>query len=131
MSYCPVDEISQHNIVAPTYPSGESCVVDDDDGKRIYSENANTTELQNAILNQYESQFNGIMNSPSNPSEKHSKINCLLGMMLGNIENNYKNYNMDLDELEDQLKNEKTHIEEQEKVLRSNENSELVTKYRN
>ena len=51
--------------------------------------------------------------------------------LLADIRTNYENFNQDLNQLESQLNNEKRHVEQQENILRTNEDSELVTKYRN
>ncbi len=51
-------------------------------------------------------------------SDKHQKINCLMGMMLENIERNYSGFNQEADVLEQQLLNEKKYLDDQEKVLK-------------
>ena len=51
--------------------------------------------------------------------------------LLADIRTNYENFNQDLNQLQSQLNNEKRHVEQQENILRTNEDSELVTKYRN
>jgi hypothetical protein len=116
----------------PTYPTGNSCVREDDNGKRIYHDTKTPVKLQEEHLNRYETEFNRLMGlTTQNNFEKHQKINCLLNGLLGNIENNYDNFNSNLSQLETQLNNEKQHVEHQEKILKTNEDSDLVTKYRN
>ena len=76
-------------------------------------------------LNRYEAVFNDLMTGSSNVFEKHQKINCLLGSLLDDIRRNYGEFNQDLDSIEAQLLSERNHLQQQENVLRTNENSEL------
>ena len=121
------------SINIPTYPSSDTCERTKADGsKHIYFNSKTPNRLHQEHLDRYEDEFNKLMNnSTSNNYNKHQKINCLLNGLLTDIKSNYENLNIDLSELQTQLKNEKKHVEEQEKVLRTNEDSELVTQYRN
>ena len=123
------DTCSSVNI--PTYPVGNSCVRDDGNRRRLIHNSANVNQLQMDHLNRYEAVFNELMTGQSNGFEKHQKINCLLNSLLNDIRINYGEFNQDLDSIEAQLVSERNHLQQQENVLRTNENSELVTKYRN
>ena len=125
------DTCSSVNI--PTYPSSGTCQRTNADGSNtIYHNSKTPNRLHQEHLDRYEAEFNRLMASTSaNNFNKHQKINCLLNGLLADIRSNYENFNQDLNQLETQLNNEKRHVEEQERVLRTNEDSELVTKYRN
>jgi hypothetical protein len=127
-----------NSVNIPTYPTGGNCVSEDSNGRRLYHNTGTTNDIQQRHLDRFEAEFNRLMGvtpsasgDMSNHYEKHQKINCLLSGLLDNIQNNYSNFNEDLQQLESQLNNEKKHVDEQEKVLKTNEDSDLVTKYRN
>ena len=117
----------------PTYPSSGACQQTDADGaKHIYFDSKSPTTLHQEHLDRYEAKFNELMaSSTSNNYDKHTKINCLLNGLLQDIKTNYQSFNVDLGQLQAQLNSERKHVEQQENVLRTNEDSELVTKYRN
>ena len=122
-------DMETYNLANPTFPVGDSCTRQDTSGSRLYSDTESVQELQNNLLQQYENKFNMFITEGG--SDKHQKINCLMGMMLENIERNYSGFNQEADVLEQQLLNEKKYLDDQEKVLKSNEDSELVSDYRN
>lgn len=121
------------DISVPVYPLGGSdvCQRDSDSGRSIYHNSRTAVQLQQAHLDRYETEFNRIMGGTSSSRDKHMKINCLLQALLGDIRTNYNKYENGLSELQAQLASEKNHVAEQEKILKSNEDSDLVTKYRN
>ena len=120
------------SVNIPTYPLGESCVREDSNGRRLYHNSEKVKDIQQKHLDKFEVEFHRLMGwSSSSHYEKHQKINCLLSGLLDNIKNNYTNFNEELPKLESQLNRERKHLEEQENVLRTNEDSDLVTKYRN
>ena len=126
------DTCSSVNI--PTYPSSNgACERTGADGSStIYYDSISPNTLHQAHLDRYEAVFNELMNDTSlNNYNKHEKINCLLNGLLSDIRSNYENFNQDLNQLQSQLNSERNHVEQQENVLRTNEDSELVTKYRN
>ena len=125
------DTCSSVNI--PTYPSSGACQRTGADGSRsIYNTSKTPNRLHQEHLDRYEAEFNRLINNTySNNYNKHAKINCLMNGLLADIRTNYENFNQDLNQLESQLNNEKRHVEQQENILRTNEDSELVTKYRN
>ena len=123
----------QLSVRIPTYPTGgDVCQRQGADGTEVYHNSHNVEQLQQQHLHRYEAEFNRIMSSCGNSIDvKHQKIAELLNGLLANIRGNYENFNEDLEQLEARLRNEKRHLEDQENVLKSNEDSELVTKYRN
>lgn len=121
-----------NSVNIPTYPSSGVCQRTNSDGSNtIYHNSKTPNTLHNEHLERYETEFNRLMsNNYSNNFNKHQKINCLLNGLLRDIKTNYETFNEDLNQLNSQLNNEKRHVSEQEKVLRANKDSELVTKYR-
>ena len=119
------------SVNIPTYPSSDTCVITGTNDRTIYNSRETSLQLQQNHLDKFEAEFNSLINdNSSNNYDKHQKINCLLNSLLGNIKTNYENYNLGIDNIQNQLNSEKRHLEEQLNVLKTNENSDLVTKYR-
>ena len=132
MSYCTNNQIQELNINIPTFPEEDNCVVNDENGTQIYLNSGQSSRIaREELLRNYEIEFNRILNDTTSRYDKHARINCFLGKMLENIEANYRFINSNSRDIDTLLENEKKFLEDQKNVLQSNENSDLVAKYRN
>ena len=138
MSYsCPQHlGLSENNIIdaqiVPTFPVGEGCEIETAHGTKIYASNTDFKSLREANKNSLTAKFNELIDLDEN--NKHAKIACLLGYMLNNIKesnNMFNTNNNTLDQKRALLQTQKNDLEKQENAIRSNENSGLVTDYRN
>lgn len=116
-------------------PSKEHCVIKGADGKKdtVYSLNKNYDTLRNDNLDAMDKKFKELIGK-STSSERHPNIACLLSYMLHNINETSELYNTNYKDQETKktkLRREQDNLERQESVIRSNENSGLVTDYRN
>lgn len=121
------------NEVVPTFSVGdESCEVQTATGTRVYSSGSSFTELREQNKNNLTNKFDELIRSTG--SDKHAKIACLLGYMLDNIHRaneKFLNNNQSLSTKKSNLRQQKTDLENQVNAIKSNENSGLVTNYRN
>jgi hypothetical protein len=132
MSYCSNSDVNNFGLKIPSFPRGENCEVSDENGTKIYLDSTqNTKKMREELLKAYEEEFNRILRNSDNKDLKHSKVNCLIGKMLENVHNNYDNANLDTSDLDNLISNEEKYLEDQHKIMNSNENSDLVSKYRN
>lgn len=138
MSYsCPQHlGLTENNIIeaeiVPTFPVGEGCEIETAHGTKIYASNTDFRSLREANKGSLTEKFNELMDDAG--SDKHAKIACLLGYILNNIKrsNTIFDNNADtLDQKRELLQTQKNDLEKQENAIRSNENSGLVTDYRN
>ena len=119
--------------IIPTFPvpaSDEGCL--SADGNKVYHTNTNFRNLRDANKASLTGKFNELITNGG--GDKHAKIACLLGYMLNNIKESNDMFNNNADTLERKrvlLQTQKNDLEKQENSIRSNENSGLVTDYRN
>jgi hypothetical protein len=126
--------------IIPTFPvpaSDEGCL--SADGNKVYHTNTNFRNLRDANKASLTGKFNELINGPNGPNgvgvaNRHAEIACLLGYMLNNIKESNDMFNNNADTLDQKralLQTQKNDLEKQENSIRSNENSGLVTDYRN
>ena len=116
------------NINMPTFPAAGACERDDN----LYYNSQTLNQLQEEQLQRYENLFRETSNSQlGDLTTKHEKLSCILRSMLAEVRNNYEGHETDLDALTNRLNREQTHLQQQEARIKTNEDSELVTKYRN
>ena len=134
MRYCSEEEYTNLNMNIPTLPVGNGCLRRNEDGSiSVYKSDKSFTEIRNENLQILQEKFNEIRDSSLSQHDKHERFNCLIGYMLDNIEKSSKHFVSNHDNLEEQkalLRKEERFLKDQENVLRSNENSDLVAKYR-
>ena len=123
------DDIRFNSDVIPTFPVGdESCAV----GTRVYSSGSSFTELREQNKDNITTKFNELVGGDD--GNKHAKIACLLGFMLDNIHkanSKFLENNSSLSRKRTNLERQRTDLENQANAIKSNENSGLVTNYRN
>lgn len=132
MSYCSNSDVNNFGLNLPSFSKGENCEVSDESGTKIYLDSSqNTKKMREDLLKAYEEEFTRILTSSDNKDLKHSKINCLIGKMLENVHTNYDNANLNSSDIDNLIHKEEKYLEDQQKIMNSNENSDLVSKYRN
>jgi len=132
MSYCTKREYNELNI--PELPIGNGCLRQNEDGTvSVYRSDKSFSEIREENLKVLQNKFDEIRQSRVSKYDQHRKINCLIGYMLENLEKSNIKVVDESDNVEKQralLEKEKNFLDEQERVLRSNEDSDLVAKYR-
>ena len=132
MSYCSSSDVNNFGLNIPSFPEEENCEVSDANGRKIYLDSTkNAKQMREELLVAYENEFNRIMRNSDNQDLKHNKINCLIGKLLENVHNNYEQVNLNTGDLNKLIANEREYLEDQKKIINSNQNSDLVSKYRN
>ena len=123
--------------IAPVIPEKDKkhCVIKDSSNKEtaVYSLNKNYDTLRKDNLVAMDDKFKALIKAAESDT-KHPNIACLLSYMLYNINETSELYNTnskDQETKKTKLKREQENLERQESVIRSNENSGLVTDYRN
>ena len=134
MSYsCPQQLVNLNDDdIFPTFPISEGCEIETASGTKVYSSNTNFRELRDANKDALTQKFQELMRNGGN--DKHANIACLLGYMLNNIKKSNDMFDSNADTLDQKralLQTQKNDLERQENAIRSNENSGLVTDYRN
>jgi len=129
------------NLNIPTMPVGNGCLKTNDDGSvSVYISDQSFTEIRKKNLQVLQTKFDEINTEAlysldsSGLYDKHSQINCLIKYMLANLTISNNTFAANTTSLEEQkalLKTEERLLIDQENVLRSNENSDLVATYRN
>ena len=128
MSYCDSDVIG---ITGPAFPTDGNCV----DGSaqspgRIYS-NQSARQIRESIKEQFEAEFRRIMvNASADANVKHQQLNCLIGTLLEGLHDTINSLEGTANSSEQILQNERAFLESQTQILNANENSDLVSKYR-
>jgi hypothetical protein len=132
MSYCSQQEYNNLNI--PELPVGNGCLKTNNDGSiSVYRSDKSFSEIREENLRILQNKFDEIRDSKVSKLDQHEKINCLISFMLENLEKSnleFLDESNDVNSKKEMLEREKEFLENQERVLRSNENSELVAKYR-
>ena len=126
-----LSQCNSMNFNLPTFPAGESCILDD----KTYTTGQDFNEMRRYNLERIESEYNRILGEPNlNEYERHTQIVCLLNKLMDNViratEINATNYNK-LSNKQNIVDSNKSLMSSQESVISKNEDSSLVTKYRN
>lgn len=131
MSYC-TSEQHINKISVPVFPTDGNCV----DGSvqspgSIYS-NQSTRAIRESIKEQFETEFRRIMNNEASETddEKHQLLNCLIGKFLEGLHETINNLEGTANSSEQILQNEREFLESQTQIIKANENSDLVSMYR-
>lgn len=123
------------NLNIPTMPVGNGCLKTNDDGSvGVYISDQSFTEIRKKNLQVLQTKFDEINTGTLGSYDKHSQINCLIEYMLANLTISNNTFAANTTSLEAQkalLETEERYLIDQENVLRSNENSDLVATYRN
>ena len=134
MRYCSEEDYDQLEMNIPTLPVGNGCLRKDSNGNiSVYRSDKSFSEIRKENLRILQEKFDEIRASTDSKHSKHLQYNCLIGYLLENIEKSNTKFiseSSDLDKRKNLLKKEEQFLIDQENVLKSNENSELVAKYR-
>jgi hypothetical protein len=134
MRYCSEDDYNSLEMNIPTLPVGNGCLREGADGSiSVYRSDKSFSEIREENLRILQNKFDEIQSGTLSKHDKHLRYNCLIGYLLENIEKsniNFVSESSTLDEQKALLIKEKQFLNDQESVLRSNENSDLVAKYR-
>ena len=130
MSYC----ANYDSLNLPTIPVGEGCLKENSDGSiSVYRSDKTFEEIRKENLKIIEQKFDELRSGVVDTFTKHKDINCLIGYMLDHMQKNNETQisNTDnLNELKVQLNRERKFLQDQENVLKTNQNSDMVAKYR-
>ena len=113
------------------FPETTTCATGTAPGT-IYSLSPQYSKLREDYSDKFQSEFDSII--ATTEADKHNKLACLMHHMLTNIESTTKKYIDDDKTAEDKKKllaNEQKLFKEYEQTIKNNENSGLVTDYRN
>jgi hypothetical protein len=123
------------NLNIPPMPLGNGCLKTNEDGSvSVYISDQSFTEIRKKNLQVLQTKFDEIRDGKIIGFDQHSNINCLIEYMLANLTISNNTFAANTTSLEEQkalLKTEERYLIDQENVLRSNENSDLVATYRN
>lgn len=117
------------NITLPTYASVESNC----ENYKILKKDSNIKEVRDGYKDKLEEEFHSYLEDELQDDD-HKKISCLFKFMLSIInDSDIQQKKIKEKKLEKEKKTETSEkfLEDAESLLKSNENSELVTKYRN
>ena len=129
MSYCN-DEAILSNIQIPTFQTDGSCLDESAPSPGSFYSPQSAREIRESIKRQFETEFRRIMESSENEEVKHQRANCLIGKLLEGLHNTINSLEGTENSSEQILQNEREFLESQTKILNANENSDLVSKYR-
>tara|TARA_B110000285_G_C14787661_1_gene451513 strand:+ start:101 stop:616 length:516 start_codon:yes stop_codon:yes gene_type:complete len=124
------------------FPETTTCATGTDPKRTIYSLSPQYSKIREDYSDKFQSKFNDIIANANADADadadaeadKHNKLACLMHHMLTNIESTTKKYIDDDKTAEDKKKllaNEQKLFKEYEQTIKNNENSGLVTDYRN
>jgi hypothetical protein len=119
-----------NSITIPTLESNNGCFLD----KKFFSE-GRFKDLRKENLNNYESEYTKLMNNTqlNNDNEHHTKIVCLMNLLLNNIEemtkNNKTKSNIIINSQAEKSKN-KLIIDRNKDLYEKNQNYNLLKKHR-
>tara|TARA_B110001469_G_C9625699_1_gene312335 strand:+ start:1197 stop:1691 length:495 start_codon:yes stop_codon:yes gene_type:complete len=115
------------------FPKTTTCAGTPDN--TIFSLSPQYSDLRESYLDKFQTQFNTIIKTDDvDDADKHSKLACLMDHMINNIESTTKQYIADTDkalDLNKDFADKKRLLKEYENTIKNNENSGLVTDYRN
>ena len=122
-----IDGIDAFNTL---FPNTTTCAGTTD--KTIFSLSPQYSDLRESYLVKFQDQFYAIIKTTD--TQKHSKLACLMDHMINNIESTTKQYIADTDkalDLNKDFADKKRLLKKYENTIKNNENSGLVTDYRN
>jgi hypothetical protein len=115
------------------FPESTTCATGTNPGRTIYSLSPQYSDLRKKYESKFDVEYKAIMKG-SDPVLKHNKLACLMHHMLTNIESTTTRYIDDEKTTEDKKKilaTQQVWLKEYGTILKNNENSGLVTDYRN
>ena len=121
------------NYAGVTSGSDGICI-NSNDNTKVYASAKDFREYSSEHKNKFRDKFFELYRLQDSNTSKHGKIACLLEYMIKTIEKNKQTADeteTNLELTKDYLKNQKKILDDQIKSLESNENSDLVVKYRN
>ena len=127
---CTVNEIEFPEL----FPESTTCATGTNPGRTIYSLSPQYSDLRKNYESNFDDKYKEIMKASGNADDKHNKLACLMHHMLTNIESTTTRYIDDEKTAEDKKKllaTQQVWLKEYGTILKNNENSGLVTDYRN